>query len=575
MNEQITQPQGHPKGLYVLFATEMWERFNYYGMRAILILFMTKALLFDKAFASQLYGSYTSLVYLTPLIGGFIADKYWGSKRSIIVGGILMAIGEFILFFCSSIYLTAPAVSTFLFFTGLGFMITGNGFFKPNISSLVGQLYPKGDRRIDPAYTIFYMGINVGGALGPVICSLVGETKDPGDFKWSFLVGGIGMLLSVLVQKIYQHKYLKDPNGNQIGNPQPDENIPAYLKNPVLVLTSLVLLAGLFIGMLYIDAKIFSFIFILLIAALLLIAFTIFGDKKLSKIEKKKIVVIFAVSFFVVFFWSAFEQAGASLTFFTDEQTDRSLNLHVPVWAINIASLGLLGLLISFWRKAVKNLQANDVTLLRGAQLVMLVIAAGLIFFNLNFYLKNESAWSVNEVGAGAFQSLNSFFVVSLAPLFAWLWLKLGKYEPSSPTKMAIGLLLLSLGYLFISIGVKNVQPGIKVSMLWIIGVYFLHSCGELCLSPIGLSLVNKLAPLKFASLLMAVWFLANAFANKLAGVLSALYPENGKATSFLGYKMENLYDFFVLFIVLSGVASLILFLLTKKLQHLMNLSDK
>jgi POT family proton-dependent oligopeptide transporter len=574
MNEQIKE-KGHPKGLYVLFATEMWERFNYYGMRAILILFMTKALLFDKAFASQLYGSYTSLVYLTPLIGGFIADKYWGSKRSIIVGGILMAIGEFILFFCSSLYLSAPGLSTFLFFTGLGFMITGNGFFKPNISSLVGQLYPKGDRRIDPAYTIFYMGINVGGALGPVICSLVGETGDPGDFKWSFLVGGIGMLLSVFVQKIYQEKYLIDPLGKQIGNPQPDQNIPTYLKNPVLVITSLVLLAGVFIGMLYIDAKVFSFIFILLIAALLLIAFTIFGDKKLSKIEKKKIVVIFAVSFFVVFFWSAFEQAGASLTFFTDEQTDRSLNLKVPVWAINIASLGLIGFLVSLWRKAVKNLQANDVTLLRGAQTVMLLIGAGLIFFNMSFYLRNESAWSVNEVGAGAFQSLNSFFVVSLAPLFAWLWLKLGKYEPASPTKMAIGLLLLSIGYLFISIGVKNVQPGIKVSMLWIIGVYFLHTCGELCLSPIGLSLVNKLAPLKFASLLMAVWFLANAFANKLAGVLSALYPENGKTTSFIGYKMENIYDFFVLFIVLSGVASLILFLLTKKLQQLMNLTEK
>ncbi len=574
MNEPVTQ-KGHPKGLYVLFATEMWERFNYYGMRAILILFMTKALLFDKAFASQLYGSYTSLVYLTPLIGGFIADKYWGSKRSIIWGGILMAIGEFILFFCSSLYLSAPEVSTFLFFTGLGFMITGNGFFKPNISSLVGQLYPKGDRRIDPAYTIFYMGINVGGALGPVICSLVGETNDPGDFKWSFLVGGIGMLLSVIVQRIYQEKYLKDPYGNQIGNPQADEKIPTYLKNPVLVVTGLVLLAGLFIGMLYIDAKVFSFIFILLIAALLLIAFTIFGDKKLSKIEKKKIVVIFAVSFFVVFFWSAFEQAGASLTFFTDEQTDRSLNLSVPVWAINIASVGLIGFVVSLWRKAVKNLQANDVTLLRGAQLVMLIITVGLIFFNLSFYLKNQSHWTVNEVGAGAFQSLNSFFVVTLAPLFAWLWLKLGKYEPSSPTKMAIGLLLLSVGYLFIAIGVKNIQPGIKVSMLWIIGVYFLHSCGELCLSPIGLSLVNKLAPLKFASLLMAVWFLANAFANKLAGVLSSLYPEKGKVTSFIGYKMENIYDFFVLFIVLSGVASLILFLLTKKLQQLMNLSEK
>ena len=572
MNDQAVKKQGHPKGLYVLFATEMWERFNYYGMRAILILFMTKALLFDKVLASQLYGSYTSLVYLTPLIGGIIADRYWGNKRSIITGGILMALGEFILFFCASLYQSSPDVSTFLFFTGLGFMITGNGFFKPNISSLVGQMYPKGDRRIDPAYTIFYMGINVGGALGPILCSLVGETGNPADFKWSFLIAGIGMVLSVIIQKIYQDKYLKDPAGNDLGNEQ--KNMPAFLKNPITSSLCLAGLAALFVGMVYLDAKVFSYIFYLLIGALILIAFLIFGDKTLSKIEKQRIVVIFSVAFFVVFFWSAFEQAGASLTFFTDEQTNRRLNLSVPVWAINLISLGLLAYVGVLWKKAIKNLREHDKSLLIGAQIVMAIIAIGLLYFNVNFYLNGESNWNVEEIGAGAFQSLNSVFVVSLAPLFAWLWIKLGKYEPSSPTKMAIGLLLLSIGYLVIAVGVKNLQPGIKVSMLWITSLYFLHTCGELCLSPIGLSLVNKLSPLKYASLLMAVWFLANAFANKLAGVLSALYPEAGKTTAFLGYKMENLYDFFILFVILSGVASLILFLLTRKLQKLMNLSE-
>jgi proton-dependent oligopeptide transporter, POT family len=567
MEQQIQK--GHPKGLYVLFATEMWERFNYYGMRAILILFMTKALLFDKALASQLYGSYTSLVYLTPLIGGFIADKYWGSKKSIIAGGILMALGEFILFFCGSLYSTAPGLSTFLFFTGLGFMITGNGFFKPNISSLVGQLYPKGDKRIDPAYTIFYMGINVGGALGPLLCSTVGETGNPADFKWAFLVAGIGMALSVIIQKIYQDKYLIDPNGAQLGNEQP--NTPAYLKNPISVGIGLTVLAGILIGMLYLDANVFSFIFYLLIAALLFIGFLIFGDKSLSTIEKQRIAVIFSVAFFVVFFWSAFEQAGASLTFFTDEQTDRSLNLNIPVWLINVLSLGLAAYLFKLWKTAQKNLAQNDKSLLIGAQIVMLILAVGLIYFNVGFYLRGESSWSISEIGAGAFQSLNSVFVVSLAPLFAWLWIKLGKNEPASPTKMAIGLLLLSIGYMVIAAAVKDLQPGIKVSMLWITSLYFLHTCGELCLSPIGLSMVNKLSPLKYASLLMAVWFLANAFANKLAGVLSALYPENGKTTSFIGYQMNNLFDFFVLFIVLSGVAALILFALTKKLQKLMH----
>ena len=208
----------HPKGLYVLFATEMWERFNYYGMRAVLVLFMTKALLFSDVFASNLYGSYTGLVYLTPLIGGYIAVRYWGNKRSIIVGGLVMAIGEFLLFFCGSVYETSESLSSLLFFSGLGFMIAGNGFFKPNISSLVGQLYPKGDRKIDAAYTIFYMGINVGGALGPLVCGLVGDTGNPADFKWAFLAGGIGMLISVVIQKLYQDKYIVSPDGKPLGN---------------------------------------------------------------------------------------------------------------------------------------------------------------------------------------------------------------------------------------------------------------------------------------------------------------------------------------------------------------------
>jgi POT family proton-dependent oligopeptide transporter len=325
--------------------------------------------------------------------------------------------------------------------------------------------------------------------------------------------------------------------------------------------------------MLYIDARIFSYIFYLLIISLLLMAFLIFKDKTLSVIEKKKVAVIFAVVFFVIFFWSAFEQAGASLTFFADEQTNRHLGLLIPKWIIYIIYIGLLYLLFTAWKKAIKNLQLNDLSLLRGAQVVIILLV--LILFYSSFRLINSTGnnLDLNDVPASAFQSLNSAFVVSFAPLFAWLWIKLGKYEPSSPTKMAWGLMLLSIGFLVIAFGVKNVQPGIKVSMLWLISMYLLHTWGELCLSPIGLSLVNKLAPLKYASMLMAVWFMANAFANKLAGVLSALYPD-GKTTSFLGYQMTNLYEFFMLFVILSGVASLILFGLTKALQRLMN-SDK
>jgi POT family proton-dependent oligopeptide transporter len=491
----------HPKGLYVLFATEMWERFNYYGMRAILVLFLTKALLFDKVFASQVYGSYGGLVYLTPLLGGYIADRYWGNNRSIIAGGLVMAIGEFFLFFCGHFYESA-AIATPLFYTGLGCMIAGNGFFKPNISSMVGQLYAKGDAKIDAAYTIFYMGINTGGALGPIICGALGDTGKDGDFKWAFLAGGVAMLLSVITQMVFQKKYLVNPQGEQIG--LAPKNAPKFFQKMPVMVGFLFLISLVTIALVYIDIMVVSYLFWLLLACILFIAFIIFSDKSLDAIQKKKVAVLFTVSFFVIFFWSAFEQAGASLTYFASENTQR----------------------------------------------------------NLGFF----------EVPTSFFQSLNSIFVVTLAPLVAWVWIKLGKrnIEPSSPFKMAMGLLLLALGYFWIATGVNGVGAGVKVSMIWLIGMYMMHTFGELCLSPIGLSLFNKLAPVKFASLLMAVWFTANAFANKLAGVFSALYPENGKITSFAGYQISNLHEFFMFFVFMAGIASIILFFLSSKLKNLM-----
>lgn len=565
MNAKLAST-GHPKGLYVLFTTEMWERFNYYGMRAILVLFLTKALAFDKAFASSLYGSYTSLSYLTPLIGGFVADRYWGNRRSIIVGGLLMALGEFILFGCASVYNTSPDLSTFLFFTGLGVIIAGNGFFKPNISSMVGQLYDPGDRRIDAAYTIFYMGINVGGALGPAICGAVGDTGNPADFKWSFLAAGIGMLLSVITFRWLKDHYLRRPDGTPLGTPPAD----AKQGKAVLVYIGLFVMSCAMVGMLYTDARVVPFLTYLLILAVLAIAVMIFTDKKLTVPEKKKVAVIFIVAFFVIFFWTAFEQAGASLTFFADEQTNRELNLNIPTWLISILSAGFLYLMFKTFKSAHKNLQEDP----RGVRVIIYLLLAAasayVVYLNISLLTGDQGNIILKELPASTFQSLNSIFVVAFAPVFAFIWLKLGKYEPSSPTKMAIGLMLLAIGYLVIAFGVKDVAPGTKVTMMFLVSMYALHTWGELCLSPIGLALVNKLAPAKFASLLMAVWFLANAVANKLAGELSALYPD-GKTTVFLGYHMKNHYEFFMLFVAMAGIASIILFALTKQLQKMMN----
>ena len=498
----MAKERKHPKGLWVLFFIEMWERYNYYGMKAILVLFMTKAMLYDKVFASNLYGSYTSLVFLTPLIGGYMSDRYWGNKRSIAVGSIVMALGEFVLFFCGWNYHSNPELSSLLFFTGLGLMIAGNGFFKPNNASMVGQLYPKGDLRVDSAYTIFYMGINVGAALGPIVCGFLGDTGSPADFKWAFFAGGIGMILSLIIQRLFYKKYVRDSDDKILG--LTPEGVQRRIVNPVYIIIGFALLACVTICLLYIDVNVVNYLAYLLFGALLLSIFIIFSDKKLTFIEKQRIAVIFIVSFFVVFFWSAYEQAGASLTFFADELTERDLGfLYVP---------------------------------------------------------------------ASLFQSLNSVFIITLAPLFAWFWMKLGKRDPSSPYKMAIGLLFLSSGFLWIAFGVNKVVPGVKVSMIWLTGMYFLHTCGELCLSPIGLSMVNKLAPFRFASLLMAVWFLANASANKLTGILSALYPDN-RTTSFLGYQITNMHDFFMLFVVMSGVAALILLSLSNRLQKMLHMN--
>jgi len=458
--------KSHPKGLYVLFVTEMWERFSYYGMRALFVLFMTKALLFDKALGSEIYGSYTGLVYLTPLLGGYMADRYWGNRKSIIIGGILMAIGQLFMFFAGTYYQEVNIAAP-LMFTGLGFLIIGNGFFKPNISTMVGQLYPAGDKRVDSAFTIFYMGINLGAFIAPLLCGYLGDTGNAADFRWGFMAASVGMIVSLILFITLKNKYLVTPTGEQIGekpNSSREVKSETEVATPVNY-TAMVIWAAVFGGLLYLfrfQAEmdwIGSFIFALTIAA----PGYIITDPTLSKVERQRIWVIYIAAFFVIFFWAAFEQAGASLTYFAEEQTNREIFGTV--------------------------------------------------------------------VPTSYFQSINAVAIVIFAPLFVWLWGWMGKknMEPASPFKQAMGLFLLAMGYLVIAFGVKGIDPSTKLSMVWLVSLYTIHTFGELCLSPIGLSMVNKLAPVKLASLLMGVWFLSTAAANKFAGTLSALYPEEVK----------------------------------------------
>lgn len=479
----MNPPKGHPKGLYLLFVTEMWERFSYYGMRALFMLYMVQALLFDKELASQVYGSYTGLVYLTPLIGGYIADRYWGNRRSIVTGALTMAIGQFLLFL-SACYYHEAGLAKYLMFCGLGLLILGNGFFKPNISTMVGRLYRPDDSRKDSAFTIFYMGVNVGSTLAPLICGLIGNTGHPEDFKWGFLAACIGMLLGAAVFRIFMNRYICDPDGNPVGiaPARTKETAGSTEKKPsnsgrTTVMTACTLILtilfsvnwgntseGIFAGADWIGSLIY--------ATVLVMPIVIITDKSLTRMEQARIGVIYIIAFFVIFFWSAYEQAGASLTFFADEQTDR----YIGDW----------------------------------------------------------------EMPAAYFQSFNPIMIVTLAPIFAAIWSFLGKrgWEPSSPRKQSIGLLLLSLGYLYIAFGVKDIEPGVKVSMAWLTGLYLIHTMGELCLAPIGLSLVYKLSPARFSSLLMGVWYLSTSAANKFAGFLSGFYPEHGITKSCLGYQV-------------------------------------
>lgn len=513
--EQAVASKGHPKGLYVLFATEFWERFSYYGMRAIFVLFMTDKLLFDKAYAANIYGSYTGLVYITPLIGGYMADRYWGNRKSIFVGGILMAIGQFTLFACASLS-SGSATATTILWTGLGLLIFGNGFFKPNISTMVGQLYPAGDNsKKDAAYTIFYMGINAGAFLAPLVCGYLGEEI---DFKWGFFSAGVGMIISLVIFYFTKDKYVVSATGVPLGthaNKLLDTSVSETGKTGFSTTQIITLLAciGAAFSLLFFALKV-DFWGSVIYSMTLCLPFAILTDRSLTKIEKDRLWVIVIIMLFVIFFWMCFEQAGASLTFFANEQTDR----HVFGW----------------------------------------------------------------EMPASWFQSFNPLFIVVMAPLFAVLWGKLGKrgMEPPSPMKQAMGLGLLALGFLFISFGTPAGttasvgDAALKVSIIWLTGLYFLHTVGELFLSPIGLSMVNKLTPGRFTSLMMGIWFMAIATGNKLAGTMSALYPDptsTGPKPVFLGITIDSLHTYFMIFVAFAGVAAVVLFLLSFKLRKMMH----
>ncbi len=437
------KPQRQPPGLFLLFGVEMWERFSYYGMRAFLVLFLVSSaggFGWSKHEASNLYGWYIGLVYLTPLLGGYLADRFLGTHRCIIIGSIVIASGHFCL--------AVPSRPTF--FLGLGLIILGTGFFKSNISTMVGQLYQSGDRRRDPAFTIFYMGINTGAAVGPIICGYLAESKGFG-WHWGFGAAGVGMVAGLITYLLFKQRYLPG-----IGD------VPA---GRVAERAGRV-------------------------------------HQPLSSDDWRGIAAIAILAFFNIFFWVAFEQAGSSMNFFAKERTQ----LH---------------------------------------------------FLGIDFL-------------APYFQSVNPVAIVVLAPLFAWMWGRLAARgrEPSTPVKFASGLLLMSASFAIMVVAARLSDAGARVSPLWLIATYVLQTCGELCLSPVGLSMVTKLAPARFASLMMGIWFLAFFVSDRCSGILAGLVEEfeRGKLVHVLGGQA----DFFLMFVVVTFIAGVALFALAGPVKRLM-----
>ncbi|GAA5095508.1 peptide MFS transporter [Chryseobacterium ginsengisoli] len=480
------QKKGHPKGLWVLFGTEMWERFNFYGMRAILTLFMVNALRLGESNASIIYGGFLALCYLTPLLGGFIADKFLGNRYCILLGGTLMAIGQFLLFYSATIFDGNLETSKIAFWLGLLVIIFGNGFFKPNISSMVGSLYPAQEKsKLDSAFTIFYMGINIGALLSqyfvPIIADVVVDgQRDIFVFKWGYLAAGIAMVLGTLIFLFLKDKYVVTPEGKPIGalpskaNSTEEDGEKAKFSSLSLGITAALFVVLFFVfRYLHVSEVFFSkfeigslvkgIIYPIIYASGISLAILILMDKALTKVEIQRILVIYIVSFFIIFFWAAFEQAGSSLTFIADNQTDRTF---------------LFG-----WK-----------------------------------------------MPASMVQIFNGLFVVILAVPFSLLWDRLrekGK-EPVSPLKQAIGLALIALSYFIIAYNVKDLGNSGLLAIKWLVLLYFIQTCGELCLSPIGLSLVGKLSPKRFASLLYGVFFISNAAGYALAGTLGSILPATG-----------------------------------------------
>jgi len=569
---------GHPAGLFVLFFTEMWERFSYYGMRAILVIFLTAAITgdnpgwaWDTSAALSLLGTYAMFVYLTPILGGYLADTKIGYRMAVVIGALLMTLGH-----------ASMAVETPLFlYIGITLLIFGNGFFKPNMTSIISKMYEGHDEKKDGAYNIFYMGVNAGAFLGIMLCGWVGERV---GWSYGFGLAGIFMFLGML------QFYFAQPLFGNIGDkPTKQDAVPdttaeteptkVVKKNPFLpidyILTGLFIVSALIfiindplskIGEIYtLNFTVFEMadsLFFALLAALSFIALLIIRIPRYSRIERDRMIAFTIFSIFTVFFWAAFEQAAGSMPIYIRDFTSRvlegstaSIFKVIDLLVTVVPLLIITYVLIMLFRKTYTRIGLSNIIL--GCSFVIVWAIVG-------FKLYTELSASESEVQLTWFAILNSLFIIIFAPLFTRWWDS--KYNPPASVKYFLGLFLLGLGFAFLAFGARNVPLGAEtaaLSMAWVVLAYLFHTLGELCLSPMGLSYLSKLIPARMIAFMFGVYYLAIAIGNKLAhyvgGDMEKIVEQSGLSWFFL---------IFTLIPIGFGVIALLLHPLLKRLMH-------
>jgi len=575
---------GHPAGLMVLFFTEMWERFSFYGMRVLLVNFLTTAIIGANAGwgwsaenAGALFGTYAMLLYITPVIGGVIADKLTGYRWAVVIGALIMTLGH-----------AAMALETeFMLYLGLALLVIGTGFFKPNITSIISEMYKENPEKKDGAYTIFYMGVNAGAFFGMMLCGYLAEKV---GWAYGFGLAGIFMLLGTLqfwlagslfgnigakpsdkIEPEVAQGITDTDDGPTVNDIFVEPDNPFTTMDKVLMILSAVIGFGYAINdpmskiggidlfsMLQIGNMEGQYVAVLFALALFLV---LVGGRisRYTKVTRDRMIAFIIFAFFTVFFWMAFEQGASSLVLFARDNVDRVLTggaattFNVINTLLTVIPLLIISyVLILLWKKTFSKIAGSNIVLV-----ITFILMWGVVVWMLGREFTAEN----NEITVSWFSILNSFFIIVFATFFSKWWES--KYNPSAASKYALGLIIMAIGFGLLAWGAYGVTEGVKVSMIWLILAYLFHTLGELCLSPVGLSYVSKLVPPRMIALMFGMWYVAIAIGNKLAAVV--------------GGQIENITEqyslstFFLIFTIVPLAAGLLVWALNplmKKLMH-------